>query len=1038
MSTVELAILSEYNYVIKTYTTGGIFMHFYEKQIDMTIQLLKSEYRKKLQNFPLSFTECGYKQDNILPPVTPEWSKSEGGCRLTGRDKHYWVHTVITTPGAQDAKRVVLSVATDRTGWDADNPQCIVYIDGQMVCGMDVNHTEYPLEFGRTYDVYIYYYTGPKKDDSEKGAFLEVGTALLDEPVRELYYDLDVPHKAAACFDEEDEEFITIIKHLGIAVNMLDLCNIGSEEYYRSIEDAHNYMHNVFYKQVCNADSPVVVTGIGHTHIDVAWLWTYAQTKEKVQRSFSTVLALMEQYPEYKFMSSQPQLYKYLKEEAPEIYEKVKEKIAEGRWEVEGGMWVEADCNLISGESMVRQFMHGKKFIYDEFGKDSKILWLPDVFGYSAAMPQILKKCGIDKFFTSKISWNETNKLPYDTFYWQGIDGTEIFSYFATAQDYIKHTPVGNITTYVAKITPQEVKGTWNRYQQKAYNTEVISTFGFGDGGGGPTDWMLESQRRTKYGIPGIPRTDIDFAGNILSRVKDSFDKNCAAIKETPKWCGELYLEFHRGTYTNMAKNKKYNRKSELLYQYAEAASVFDMILTGGAYDSEKLYNNWKTILLNQFHDVIPGSSIKEVYEDTDKMYDKLMSEGEAIVSEKLSSVASQINAEDGIIVFNPTGFMQSGVAEYEGRKYFCRDIPAYGWKHIKVSETQKKASAKNNTAENEYYILTLDENANIASLYDKRAQREVLSGAGNRLELYEDRPYQYDGWELSPYHKHKCRFIDEVSEAVPFEDNVSAGFIIKRAFSNSVITQKIVLYAESERIDFETEIDWHENNMILKTAFPIDVFASKATYDIQFGNIERPTHRNTSWDQAKFEVCAHKWADISDYGYGVSLLNDCKYGHSTEGSTLRLTFLKAANYPNPESDRGINTFTYSLLPHKGDFRSGGTVREAYLLNNPLRCTAATGAGGMLPTEHSMVSCGSENIVIDTIKKSESGNDVIIRAYECYNTKCSTELHFGFDVEKAFVCDMLENNEYELEVNNNTVKVPFGNFEVVTVKAVTK
>ena len=1013
-------------------------MNFYEKQIDTTIRLLKSLYKEKVQNFPLSYIGCEYKTDNTLPPVTSEWKTDEGGCRLGGYDKHYWVHTVVKTPSAQKDKSVVLSVSTDREGWDATNPQCIVYLDGKAVCGMDTNHKEYPLEYDREYDVYIYYYTGMIKENAETGAVLEVGTALIDEPVRDLYYDLDVPHKATVCFDETDEAFLKIVKHLGVAVNMLDLCNIGSKEYYNSIALARDYMQNVFYKQVCNADSPVVVTGIGHTHIDVAWLWTYAQTREKVQRTFSTVLALMDRYPEYKFMSSQPQLYKYLKEEAPEIYEKVKEKIAEGRWEVEGGMWVEADCNLISGESMVRQFMHGKKFIYDEFGKDSKILWLPDVFGYSAAMPQILKKCGVDTFFTSKISWNESNKLPNDTFYWQGIDGTEVFSHFATAQNYEKNAPVRNEATYNAMLTPQEIKGTWNRYQQKEYNTEVITTFGYGDGGGGPTEEMLEIQRRTKYGIPGIPRTDIDFAGNTLARVKDSFDKNCATMKETPKWCGELYLEFHRGTYTNMAKNKKNNRKSELLYQYAEAASVFDMILNGGEYDSETLYENWETILLNQFHDVLPGSSIKEVYEDTDKLYAKLFSDGEKIVAEKLSSISANIDAEDGIIVFNPTGFVQSGTVEHEGKKYFCADVPAYGWKHITESETEKKAAVNGNVAENEYYVLTLDENANITSLYDKRAQREVLSGKGNRIELYEDRPYAYDGWELSPYYKHKCRFIDEVSEITPFEDNVSAGFIVKREFSNSVITQKITLYAESERIDFITEVDWHENNMLLKAAFPINVFATKATYDIQFGNVERPTHTNTSWDKAKFEVCAHKWADISDYGYGVSLLNDCKYGHNTEGSTMRITLLKSANHPNPEADRGQHTFTYSLLPHKGDFRSSATVREAYLLNNPLRCTPADGKGGKLAAEHSMVACGSENIVVDTVKKSECGNDVIVRAYECYNTKCNAEIRFGFDVEKSYVCDMLENNEYELDVKDNSVTVPFGNFEIVTVRAVVK
>ncbi len=1010
-------------------------MHFYEKQINTTLEVLKSEIQKKADSFPLKYIPCEYKTGNELPPVTSEWKDLNDVHTLVGWDKHFWLHTTVTTPAPVSGKSVSLHVSTDIGGWDSTNPQCIVYLNGELACGMDLNHTEYLLEFNKEYDVYIYYYSGTNNENLSKTISLSVDTILTDELVKELYYDIAIPHQVLSCFFESDDEFVTITKHLGIAVNLLNLCNIGSDEYYESIKASLDYMHNVFYKKVCNAESPIVVSGIGHTHIDVAWLWTYAQTKEKVQRSFSTVLALMDRYPEYKFMSSQPQLYKYLKEEAPEVYEKVKEKVKEGRWEVEGGMWVEADCNLISGESMVRQFMHGKKFIADEFGKDSKILWLPDVFGYSAALPQILKKCGIEKFFTSKISWNETNTLPYDTFYWQGIDGTEIFSHFATAQNYDKNVKSVNATTYNAMLTPVDVKGTWNRYQQKEYASEAISTFGYGDGGGGPTIEMLENQRRLSYGIPGIPRTQIDFAANTLERIKNSFDENCKLLKETPKWCGELYLEFHRGTYTNMAKNKKYNRKSELLYQYAEAASVFDMLLSGGKYDAEAIYNAWETILLNQFHDVIPGSSIKEVYEDSDRMYEEITAIGEDIVSKKLSSIASGIDAEDGIIVFNPTGFAASGIISCDDKKYFCKDVPAYGWKHISESEETGNATVNNNVLENKYYILTLDENANISSIFDKRTGREVLCGTGNQFELYEDRPYAFDGWELSSYHKHKRTEINNVSEITPFSDNVSAGFIIKREFSNSVIIQKIILYTDIERIDFETEIDWHENNMILKTAFPVNVFATNATYDIQFGNVLRPTHTNTSWDKAKFEVCAHKWADVSDYNHGVSILNDCKYGHSVDGNVMRLTLLKAASYPNPESDRGINTFTYSLLPHEGDFRQGGTVNAAYSLNNPLRCVKAS-AGGTLPGCHSMVSCDNKNIVIDTVKKAENNDDVIIRAYDCYNCTDDVTFKFGFDVKKVYVCDMLENFEYEVETANNSVTVNVKNFEIVTLRII--
>lgn len=1009
-------------------------MNFYEKQVDTTIKVLEQNSRKHLKCFPMEYIACEYKKNNDLPEVTSEWKTEEQVCYFQGSDEHYWIHTKVQTPPKVADKKVVLSITTGLLGWDADNPQCIIYIDGKIACAMDRNHTEYQLDFDKNYDIFIYYYTGIGQYTKDNAAKFKVSTVLIDEPVLELYYDMDIPHKAALCFNETDEEFLLIIKHLGIAANLIDFCNIGSERYYESIYAALEYMKNTFYKKVCKTDSPVVVSGIGHTHIDVAWKWTYAQTKEKVQRSFATVLVLMDKYPEYKFMSSQPQLYQYLKEEAPDLYEKVKEKIREGRWEVEGGMWLEADCNLISGESMIRQFLHGKRFISEEFGKESKILWLPDVFGYSAAMPQILKKCGIEAFFTSKISWNESNQIPYDTFYWQGIDGTEVFAYFATAQDYHKNEPAENHTTYVALFTPAEIKGTWNRYQQKEYNTEVISTFGYGDGGGGTTERMLETQRRTTYGIPGIPRTQIDFASNTLKRVRKTFDENCLLLKERPKWCGELYLEFHRGTYTNMAENKKFNRQCEFLYQYAEAISVFDMLFSNGKYDAELLDKNWKIILLNQFHDVIPGSSIKEVYDDSRKMYQALIADGEQIIEKKMSAIASVIDAKDGILVFNPTGFEQSGIVIHQGKKYFCNKVPAFGWKNFVDLEDDGDVVIRDFTAENQYYILSLDQNGNIATLYDKVNQREVLRGAGNCIELYEDRPYDFDGWELSQYHKHKCRTITEISSITQFNDNVCGGFVITRKFSNSVLVQRIVLYSDIPRIDFETDIDWHEDNVVLKAFFPVNVFATKATYDIQFGNIERPTHRNTSWDQAKFEVCAHKWADVSDYGYGVSLLNDCKYGYSVEENNMRLTLLKAANDPNPESDRGKHHFTYSLLPHKGDFRVGGVIKEAYILNNPLRSVVANGQRGTLPAQYSVVQCDKDNVVIDTIKKAEEGDDIVVRMFESYNCVCDTIVTFGFDVKCAYLCDMLENEETELDVINNQVCITLRNYEIVTIK----
>lgn len=1007
-------------------------MNYYEKQINTTIKLLKDIRKTILDEIPYKYTETKYKHNNTLPQVTEKWKSSKESNIFCGWDKHYWFHAHITTPKAVNGKSLFLSVPKIFENNDLINPQSIVYLNGEMICGLDVNHREIALEYEKNYDIYIYYYTGTNKEITDVPVKFEMHTMLLDIPVNTLYYDLDVPHKVALCYDEEDEIFLTIIKHLGIVVNMLDLCNIGNDAYYASINRALEYMHNVFYKKVCGDRAPIV-SGIGHTHIDVAWLWTYAQTKEKVQRSFATVLMLMDRYPEYKFMSSQPQLYQYLKEEAPEIYEKVKQKVSEGRWEVEGGMWVEADCNLISGESMVRQFLHGKKFIKNEFGKESHILWLPDVFGYSAALPQIMKKCGIDTFFTSKISWNELNKMPYDIFMWQGIDGSRIFSYFATAQEYERGKPPHNFSTYVALLTPAEIKGTWNRFQQKDYSHRVLSTFGYGDGGGGPTERMLETQRRTAFGIPGLPKTEIALVEDFFKEAKKDFYENATLLKEEPRWCGELYLEYHRGTYTNIARNKKNNRRSELLYQYAEAISSVDMVLLGGKYDTEKLNNNWKTILLNQFHDVIPGSSIGEVYEDSDKMYKRIISEGEKIVLEKIDSIARNIDADEGFIVFNPTGFLQDGMVEIDNKKYYCKDIPPFGWKNVLHSENENKISVHDNIAENEYFVLTIDDKGNIASLYDKRVDKEVFSGIANQFELYEDRPYCFDGWEISKYYMHKKILVNDIDNISTFNNGFCAGFVIERKFSKSSLRQKIVMYSDKQRIDFETEIDWHESAMLLKVAFPINVLATKATYDIQFGNVERPTHNNTSWDVAKFEVCAHKWADISDGNYGVSLLNDCKYGHSAEDSNLRLTLLKSANYPNPEGDSGKHTFVYSIYPHIGDVKCSQTVREAYQLNNPFRCAKA-GGNGNLEKIYSFACCKNKNVIIDTVKKAEDGDDLIIRAYEYQNFTDVVEFEFGFNFNRAFICDMLENIEKELLVDENKVKVKMGNFEILTLR----
>lgn len=660
----------------------------------------------------VKYAPCGYKEGNE-PPADTQWLPFEAGDRIDGTDRHFWFCARFRTPKRTDGKYPVLEVEMD---WNTANLQGLLYLNGEMVQGIDGNHRQAMLEYDKNYDMYFYLY----KDYKEGANEVHFSIRLADERIEKLYYDLSVPYNAMLCLDTNDYNRVQIKRELELAIQYLDLRKPKSEEFYKSAEAAIAYLDTSFYNGICTR-SDAVVSCVGHTHIDVAYLWTLAQTKEKVQRSFSTVLALMKKYPEYIFMSSQPQLYKYLKEAAPEVYAKVREMVRRGRWEAEGAMWLEADCNMTSGESLVRQLMYGKRFFKEEFGTDSKILWLPDVFGYSAALPQILKKSGVEKFVTSKISWNETNKMPYDTFMWEGIDGTEIFTYFMTARDCGWGDKDGEgsfYTNYNAQITPQYLKGTWDRYQQKEYNNEVIISYGFGDGGGGPTADMLEQQRRLAYGIPGLPRTQMSSAADFLERAERNFAENCKRLRRTPKWVGELHLEKHRGTYTSVAKNKRNNRKSECMYLLAEKLCVSDMLLSGGEYPADTINNSWETILLNQFHDIIPGSSIFEVYEDSDLQYARVMKTGAEIIDEKLKQITANVQTDGGMLVYNPNFCAVSGAVETADGCVYAENIPALGWRVINPRHKADGVTVSNNMIENRYLAVSFNEKGTIESVY--------------------------------------------------------------------------------------------------------------------------------------------------------------------------------------------------------------------------------------------------------------------------------------------------------------------------------
>ncbi len=960
------------------------------------------------------FVECAeYKKDNIPPTQDMPWRKASAFERYSGIDKHYWIHIAVNTGKSRDGSEPRLCVRTGREGlWDAKNPQVTVFVDGKTVQAMDTNHTCLPLEFDKIYDVYMYLYTGMEGGDF---AF-EPSLDIVDMRIEGLYYDIGVPHECMQLLEENSTDYIKIRKALDEATLLLDLRDFYSESFYKSIDAASRYMKDEFYGKICENDADVITNCVGHTHIDVAYLWTVEQTKEKVQRSFSTVLNLMKRYDDYIFMSSQPQLYQYVKENDPVLYQEIKERIKEGRWEAEGAMWLEADTNLSSGESLIRQIMYGKRFMKEEFGIDNKILWLPDVFGYSGALPQILQKCGVTQFFTTKMSWNETNKLPHDLFEWEGIDGSRVFA------NLIEH--------YAIKLTPEKVKYYTERFKDKNITNENLLTFGFGDGGGGPTYEMLENYQRLKYGIPGMPKTIMKKGTEHFDKCEKTFYANTKEYSR-PRWVGEMYLEMHRGTYTSMAKNKRFNRKSELLYQEAESVATANMLLCSKDYPQEILRKNQVNILLNQFHDIIPGSSIKEVYDVTDKEYPEILKAGRQIVDDGISSIKASVKTDGGIFVYNPTPFTVSDYITFENKNYYAEAVPAHGWKVIEAVETKNKVTASDKILENDVIKVTFNDKYHIISVYDKSEEREIIKyGEANRLEVYEDYPRAYDAWEITEYYKQKMWVADDVSNVELLENGIK----IIRKYGKSEICQVISIKPGSKRIDFNTKVDWHEDHVMLKASFPVDIRSMNATYDIQFGNLKRPTHKNTSWDAAKFEVCAHKWADLSETDYGVSIINDCKYGYSIEDNVMRISLLKAATYPNIEADRGQHEFTYSLYPHKGNLEHSDVVKQGYLLNMPLEASEINANNGILCDCYSLVSSDTDSVVVETVKKAEDDNSVVVRMYETYNSKVDATITTGFDFKEVYICDMLENNITKIEHSGRKVELKIKNYEVVTLK----
>lgn len=990
-------------------------------------QLKKISFAQKM---PL--TKWQIKKGNFVYPKDAEessesWQEFDSlKMHWYGPDEHYWFKTTLKVPESFDGKPLWMIVHTQIDEWDdGKNPQFLLFVDDKIVQGIDMNHREVLItpnaQAGKEYQIGLQAYTGTLHSE-----FRLIGEiAEINPAVNALYYDLQVPLWGTERMNKDDKTCIDIITVLNDTINLLDLRNPHSTEFYESVDKASAYIKKALYEDMAGYED-IIASCIGHTHIDVAWWWTVAQTREKVARSFATVLKLMDEYPDYKFMSSQPQLYVFLKERYPELYAQVKLKIEEGRWEPEGGMWLEADCNLTSGESLVRQFVHGKKFFKEEFGVDNKILWLPDVFGYSAALPQILKKSGIDYFMTTKLSWNQFNKIPSDTFMWQGIDGTKIFTHMISTLG-VGQNVKNFFTTYNGMLHPDAIMGGWERYSDKGINNDILVAYGYGDGGGGPTRQMLETSQRMDKGVKGIPKVRQVFSKQYFDELKDRVKDN----RELSTWVGELYFEYHRGTYTSMARNKRSNRKSEIMMMDLELLSILALMQKEVSYPTEEIDKMWKTILLNQFHDVLPGTSIKEVYEVTKKEYEEIEIKSAELTKERINALSGK---GDAITVYNTLGFERDDIVnlgkieknitaledksgniypvqhfENGAMAYVC-SVPSKGFKSFKKAEG-KQTTAFNiseNGIETPFYKVSIDENGLFTSLFDKKNKREVFKNGekGNLMRVFEDKPIYYDNWDIDIFYTEKHW---DLTNALRVEwTEVGAVFAvleIDREFSNSVIKQKIYFYNDSPRIDFETYVDWKENQHLLKVFFPLDLNTDEAAFDIQFGNTKRKTHENTSWDKARFETCAHKWIDVSEGGYGVSLLNDCKYGHSVKDGNAAITLIKSGIEPNPTTDQEEHFFTYAIYPHSGSWQDAGTAKQGYMLNQKAICAVGT----EFKESFSFAEIDNESIMFETVKQAENGDAVILRMYEYKNSRGEFTVKMPTKFKTVYECDLLEN-----------------------------
>lgn len=932
----------------------------------------------------------------------------------------------------------------------------LVFLDGEVLCARDRRHTHTLItnraKAGRKHQLVLEAYAGhgaapchlgpichgaepiPETPDAQRT--VETSTlGIWEEDAFQLSMDVETLYHLRQNIEPNSLRAAEIEAGLRQFTVTVDF-ELQHEEMLKSFRDARKALKPLL--DCVNGSTTPTMYCFGHAHLDVAWLWPLQETVRKAARTFSNQLQLASLYRDYKFLQSESHLYWMLQQNYPDLYKRVRKAVKSGSVIADGGMYVEADTNIAGGEALIRQFLYGKQFFQEEFGVDNQMLWLPDVFGYSGALPQILAGCGIKYFSTAKIFWNyhAGQPFPYNTFVWEGIDGTGILTHLCN--------------DYNSGTDPETVIKRWNNRVQKDGVSTRLFPFGHGDGGGGPTREHLEYVRRLSN-LEGVPRMQ-------MATPQEYFEDAQAKGVGGLKYVGELYFQGHRGTYTSQARTKRGNRKSECAMREAECWSAIAGALNGFAFPAERMKETWRMLLVNQFHDILPGSSIERVYQEAEADFAQVIADADKLASQ---AALSLVRPAEAMTVFNSLNWPRTALVELprhgaaanadgnalpvqncEGRLVAQVDLPALGWTTVRIGDgtvappvvPAGKVKATARLLENDLLRVAFNRNGEITSIFDKKTGRELAGGPCNSMRMYKDLPTAYDAWDLDSNYV----FMPvELADPAQFEAVATGPLLgrirVTRKINNSTMTQDITLRRGSRRIDFTTRIDWQERHKLLKVAFNTTVHSSEAIHEIQFGHLRRPTHSSAQFDADRFEVSNHKWTALAEEGRGVAILNDCKYGLNVVDGTINLTLLKSPVAPDAHADLGNQEFTYAFYAWDGPLCGSDIIRQAYDLNVP--ALVVPGDGG----QNTVFRLDADNIVIETAKPAEDGSgDIILRLYEAMRTATRCCLTTTLPIGMVRQTDMLENTlegvEAIVEVNDGRMELDFRPFEIKTLR----